>query len=172
MNIPFVEFQPSSSAVEAIDRSASILRSVGVNPTQIAIWLLRQHSKFDTSYSNVYDDACEIIEELISQPKSQQISEFPLATTTTTLTATQLGKMLAQQYSEIIYPPSAQQVNQALEQLSFHRRDSKKSWQLTKLGQQYGQMVNVTDKQERTRLQIKWFPTAIDRLAPLFGVSR
>jgi hypothetical protein len=42
---------------------------------------------------------------------------------------------------------------------------------LTELGQQYGQLIRVTDELERTRLQVRWLPTVIDRLLPLFNVS-
>jgi len=79
--------------------------------------------------------------------------------------------MLAQRYPEILQPPSAQQINQALEKLEFHSRNDKKIWQLTKLGHQYGRILNVTDEQDKTRLQVRWLPTVIDRLAPLFSVS-
>ena len=173
MNISEVEFQPSDSAAEAIERSASILRSVGVDPTQIAIWLLRQHSKFDAVYSNVYEDACELVEWLTTQPQPQQkqTTDRPVAASTTTLTATQVGQMLAERYPDILHPPSAQRINQALEKLDFHSRTEKKGWELTKLGQQYGRILNVIDEQDRTRLQVRWLPTVIDRLAPLFSVD-
>jgi hypothetical protein len=51
--------------------------------------------------------------------------------------------MLVERYPDITYPPSAQRINQALEKLEFHSRDDKKVWQLTKLGQQYGRILNV-----------------------------
>ena len=172
MNISEVKFQPSSSVAEAIDRSASILHSVGVDPTQIAIWLLRQHSKFDEVYANIYEDACELVEWITAQnPTSQVLERSSPVVTTTTLTATQIGQMLAQRYPEILQPPSAQQINQALEKLEFHSRNDKKIWQLTKLGHQYGRILNVTDEQDKTRLQVRWLPTVIDRLAPLFSMS-
>ena len=78
--------------------------------------------------------------------------------------------MLAAQLTEITQPPSAQQINQALERLNFHIR-VKKVWQLTELGKQYGRLVNVTDEQDKTRLQVRWLPIVLDRLAPLFTVS-
>jgi hypothetical protein len=81
-----------------------------------------------------------------------------------TLTATQIGKMLAARSTSLVHPPSAQQVNQALEQLNFYSRDSKKIWQLTKLGQEYGRIVNVTDEQDKARLQVRWLPTVLDYL--------
>jgi hypothetical protein len=81
-----------------------------------------------------------------------------------TLTATQIGKMLVARSTSLVHPPSAQQVNQALEQLNFHSRDSKKVWQLTKLGQEYGRIVNVTDEQDKARLQVRWLPTVLDYL--------
>ena len=171
MNISEVEFQPSDSAAEAIERSASILRSVGVDPTQIAIWLLRQHSTFDAVYSNVYEDACELVEWLTTQPQLKQTTDRPVAASATTLTATQVGQMLAERYPDILHPPSAQRINQALEKLELHSHNDKKAWELTKLGQQYGRILNVTDEQDRTRLQVRWLPTVIDRLAPLFSVS-
>jgi hypothetical protein len=172
MNISEVKFQPSSSVAEAIDRSASILHSVGVDPTQIAIWLLRQHSKFDEVYAGIYEDACELVEWATAQIQPPHLLErsSPVVSTTT-LTATQIGQMLVERYPDITHPPSAQRINQALEKLEFHSRDDKKVWQLTKLGQQYGRILNVTDEQDRTRLQVRWLPTVIDRLAPLFCLS-
>ena len=95
MNIPEFEFDRPTSAAQAIERAASILRSVGVDPHQIGIWLLRQHGKFDATHFNVYEDACELVEWLTTQPKLQQTTNLPLATSTTTLTATQVGQMLA-----------------------------------------------------------------------------
>jgi len=61
MNISEVKFQPSNSVAEAIERSASILHLVGVDKTQIAIWLLRQHSKFDEVYANIGSLVLEVI---------------------------------------------------------------------------------------------------------------
>jgi hypothetical protein len=172
MNISEVKFQPSSSVAEAIDRSASILHSVGVDPTQIAIWLLRQHSKFDEVYAGIYEDACELVEWATAQTQPQQALErsSPVVSTMT-LTATQIGQMLVERYPDIIHPPSAQRINQALEKLEFHSRDDKKVWQLTKLGQQYGRILNVTDEQDRMRLQVRWLPTVLDRLAPVFNLN-
>lgn len=171
MNISEVKFQPSNSVAEAIERSASILHSVGVHPVQIAIWLLRQHSKFDAAYSNIYEDAGELVEWLTTQSPVQPTADRPVAASATTLTATQLGQMLAERYPDIVHPPSAQQINQALQRLDFHSRDDKKGWQLTNLGQQHGRIINVTDSLDRTRLQVRWLPTVLDRLAPLFSVS-
>jgi hypothetical protein len=163
------EFDRPTSAAQAVERAASILRSVGVDPHQIGIWLLRQHGKFDATHFNVYEDACELVEWLTTQPKRpQEFVETALLATVDMLTATQIGKMLAQQSTDITHPPSAQQINQALEQLNFHSRDDKKVWQLTKLGQQYGRLISLTDEQDRTRLQVRWLPTVLDRLAPLF----
>ena len=79
--------------------------------------------------------------------------------------------MLAERYPDILHPPSAQKINQALEQLDFHSHNDKKAWELTKLGQQYGRIINVTDEQERTRLQVRWLPTVLEQIAPLFSVS-
>jgi hypothetical protein len=167
MNISEFEFQPSNSAAEAIERSTSILRAVGVDPHQIAIWLLRQHSKFDAVHSNVYEDACELVEWLITQPqRPPEVSA--VSSMAIMLTATQLGQMLAEQCPDLTHPPSAQQINQALEKLNFQNRDAKKIWRLTKLGQQYGRLLNVVDEQERTRLQVRWLPTVLEQLAPLF----
>ena len=172
MNISEVKFQPSDSVAEAIDRAASILHSVGVDPTQMALWLLRQHSKFDEVYAGIYEDACELVEWATAQtPPQQELERSAPVVSTTTLTATQIGQMLAQRYPDITHPPSAQRINQALQKLEFHHREDKKVWQLTKLGQQYGRILNVTDEQDRTRLQVRWLPTVLDRLAPLFGVS-
>jgi hypothetical protein len=70
--------------------------------------------------------------------------------------------MLAARSTDHLHPPSAQQVNNVLEQLNFHSRDSKKIWQLTKLGQEYGRIVNVTDDRDKARLQVRWLPTVID----------
>ena len=172
MNISEVKFQTSNSVAEAIERSASILHLVGVDPTQIAIWLLRQHSKFDEVYSHIYEDACELVEWVTVQTPPPQLLERSLpVVSTTTLTATQIGQMLTERYPDIIHPPSAQRVNQALQRLDFHHREDKKGWQLTKLGQQYGRIINVTDSLDRTRLQVRWLPTVLERLAPLFSVS-
>ena len=172
MNIPDVKFQPSSSVAEAIERAASILHSVGVDPTQMALWLLRQHSKFDEVYAGIYEDACELVEWATAQTQPQQkLERSAPVVSTTTLTATQIGQMLADRYPDILHPPSAQRINQALEKLEFHSREDKKVWQLTELGQQYGRILNVTDSLDRTRLQVRWLPTVIDRLAPLFSVS-
>jgi hypothetical protein len=104
MNISEVKFQPSNSVAEAIERSASILHSVGVDPTQIAIWLLNQHSKFDEVYANIYEDACELIEWKKSQTQPPQVSErsSPVVSATT-LTATQIGQMLAERYPDITH---------------------------------------------------------------------
>ena len=172
MNISEVKFQPSNSVAEAIERSASILHLVGVDKTQIAIWLLRQHSKFDEVYANIYQDACELVEWATMQTPPPQLLERSLpVVSATTLTATQVGQMLVERCPDILHPPSAQRINQALEKLEFHSREGKKVWQLTKLGQQYGRILNVTDEQDRTRLQVRWLPTVIERLAPLFSVS-
>jgi hypothetical protein len=172
MNISEFEFDQPTATVQAIERATSILQSVGVDSTQIAIWLLRQHSKFDLVHANVYEDACELVEWLTTQPKRpQEFVETALLPTVDMLTATQIGKMLAQQSTDITHPPSAQQINQALERLDFHRRNEKKGWQLTKLGQQYGRLISVTDSLERTRLQVRWLPTVLEQLAPLFSVS-
>ncbi len=145
----------------ANDRATSILRSVGVDPHQLAIWLLSQHSKFDVAHANIYEDACELVKGLTTQIKPPESS---LTASVGTLTATQIGKMLAARSTDIVHPPSAQQVNQVLEQLNFHSRDSKKIWQLTKLGQEYGRIVNVTDEQDKARLQVRWLPTVLDYL--------
>jgi len=158
------EFDRPTSAAQAIELATSILRSVGVDPHQIAIWRLNQHSKLDTAHANIYEDASEVIEWRITQPQP------PATVALTTLTATQVGQMLTERYPDIIYPPSAQKVNQALQQLDFHSRNGK-VWELTKLGQQHGRITNVTDEQDRTRLQVRWLPTVLDRLAPLFSVS-
>lgn len=172
MNISEFEFDQPTATVQAIERATSILQSVGVDPSQIAMWLLRQHSKFDPVHANVYEDAVELVEWLTTQPKRpQEFVETALLPTVEMLTATQIGKMLAQQATDITHPPSAQQINQALEQLNFHSRDGKKIWQLTKLGRQYGRLISVTDEQERTRLQVRWLPTVLEQLAPLFSVS-
>ena len=172
MNISEVKFQPSNSVAEAIERSASILHLVGVDKTQIAIWLLRQHSKFDEVYANIYQDACELVEWATMQTPPPQLLERSLpVVSATTLTATQVGQMLVERCPDIIHPPSAQKVNQALQQLDFHSHNDKKGWELTKLGQQYGRLINVTDSLDRTRLQVRWLPTVLDRLAPLFSVS-
>ena len=172
MNISEVKFQPSNSVAEAIERSASILHLVGVDKTQIAIWLLRQHSKFDEVYANIYQDACELVEWATMQTPPPQLLERSLpVVSATTLTATQVGQMLVERCPDIIHPPSAQKVNQALQQLDFHSHNDKKGWELTKLGQQYGRLINVTDSLDRTRLQVRWLPIVLDRLAPLFSVS-
>jgi hypothetical protein len=171
MNIPEFEFDRPTSAAQAIERAASILRSIGVDPHQIGIWLLRQHGKFDATHFNVYEDACEIIEWRMTQSQPSDLTQTPATVAPTTLTATGVGQMLAERFPDIVHPPSAQQVNQALQRLDFHHREDKKGWQLTKLGQQYGQVIRVTDDLERTRLQVRWLPTVIDRLAPLFSVS-
>jgi hypothetical protein len=127
--------------------------------------LLRQHSKFDEVYAGIYEDACELVEWATAQTQPQQVLErsSPVVSTTT-LTATQIGQMLVERYPDITHPPSAQRINQALEKLEFHSRDDKKVWQLTKLGQQYGRILNVTDEQDRTRLQVRWLPAVIDYL--------
>jgi hypothetical protein len=171
MNISELEFQQSNSPAQAIDRATSILRSVGVDPHQLAIWLLGQHSKFDVAHANIYEDACELVKGLTPQVKLPKSSELSSTTSVGTLTATQIGKMLAARSTDIPHPPSAQQVNQALEQLNFHSRDPKKIWQLTELGQEYGRIVNVTDDQDKARLQVRWLPTVIDLLTPMFTVN-
>lgn len=172
MNISDFESARPTSAAEAIERATSIIQSVGADETQIAIWLLRQHRKFDVVHASVYDDACELVEYLITQPKQlQKSSTTPLPATPATLTATQIGQMLAARATDLAYSPSAQQINQALKQLNLQTRDSKKIWHLTELGQQYGRIISVTDDRERTRLQVRWLPTVLDRLAPLFSVS-
>jgi hypothetical protein len=170
MNISELELQHSDSPIQAIERATSILRSVGIDSHQLAIWLLRQHSKFDAVHANIYEDACELVERLTNQSKLQDPAPVQAKVTLATLTATQLGQMLAAQSTGITQPPSAQQINQALEQLNFHIR-VKKIWQITELGKQYGRLVNVTDEQEKTRLQVRWLPIVLDRLAPLFTVS-
>ena len=162
------EFDRPTSAAQAIERAASILRSVGVDPHQIGMWLLRQHGKFDATHFNVYEDASELIEWRITQPQPPDLTQTPATVALTTLTATEIGQMLAERYADIVHPPSAQQVNQALQRLDFHHREDKKGWQLTKLGQQYGRIINVTDDRDRTRLQVRWLPTVLEQLAPLF----
>ena len=169
MNISDFESPRPTSAAEAIERATSIIQSVGVDETQIAIWLLRQHRKFDVVHASVYDDACELVEYLMTQPK--QLQKSSTTSLPATLTATQIGQMLAARATDIAHSPSAQRINQALKQLNFQTRDSKKNWHLTELGQQYGRIINVTDLLERTRLQVRWLPTVLDRLAPLFSVS-
>lgn len=164
------KFDQPTDAAQAIERATSILRSVGVDPHQIAIWLLNQHSKFDTAHANIYEDAAEIIEWRITQSQPSDLTQTPATVALTTLTATQIGQMLAER-PDILYPPSAQKINQALERLDFYSRNEKQGWELTKLGQQYGRILNVTDEQDRTRSQVRWLPTVIDRLAPLFSVS-
>jgi hypothetical protein len=165
------EFDRPTDAAQAIERATSILRSVGVDPHQIAIWLLNQHSKFDVRHANIYEDAAEIIEWRITQSQPSDLTQTPATVGLTTLTATQVGQMLTERYPDIIHPPSAQKINQALEQLDFHSHNDKKAWELTELGQQYGRIINVTDEQDRMRLQVRWLPTVLDRLAPLFSVS-
>ena len=164
------EFDRPTSAAQAIELATSILRSVRVDLHQIAIWRLTQHSKFDTNHANIYEDAAEIIEWRMTQPQASDSTLTPATVALTTLTATQIGQMLAERYADIIHPPSAQQINQALERLDFHSRNDKK-WQLTKLGQQYGRLISVTDSLDRARLQVRWLPTVLERLAPLFSVS-
>jgi len=171
MTISKFEFDQPTATVQAIERATSILRSVGVDPHQIAIWLLNQHSKFDTNHANIYEDAAEIIEWRITQSHLSDLTQTPATVGLTTLTATQVGQMLAERYPDILHPPSAQKINQALEQLDFHSHNDKKAWELTKLGQQYGRIINVTDEQERTRLQVRWLPTVLEQIAPLFSVS-
>jgi len=171
MNIAEFEFDQSTASVQAIERATSILQSVGVDSPHIAIWRLRQYAKFDPVHANVYEDAIEPVEWLITQPKRpQELVETALLPTVDMLTATQIGKML-EQVTDITYSPSAQQINQALEQLNFHSREGKKTWQLTKLGRQYGRLISITDDRERTRLQVRWLPTVLEPLAPLFSVS-
>ena len=171
MTISEFEFDRPTAAAQAIERAASILRSLGVDPHQIGIWLLRQHGKFDATHLNVYEDAAELVEWRMTQTPPSDLTQTPATVGLTTLTATQVGQMLTERYPAVIHPPSAQQVNQALQRLDFHHREDKKGWQLTKLGQQYGRIINVTDEQDRTRLQVRWLPTVLDRLAPLFSVS-
>jgi hypothetical protein len=166
MNIP--EFQQSDSPIQAIELATSILRSARLDPDQIAVWLLSQYSKIDPVHANIYEDAGELVKGLTTQSQSPQTSELPLAASTTTLTATKIGQMLAERLSDIKQPLSAQQINQALQKLNFQICDSKKIWHLTKLGQQYGQLTRVTDEYERTRLQIRWSPSVIDQLLRLF----
>ena len=165
------EFDQPTATVQAIERATSILQSIGVDPTQIAIWLLRQYGKFDLVHANVYEDAIELVEWRITQPQPPNLTQTPDTVALTTLTATGVGQMLAERYADIVHPPSAQQVNQALQRLDFHHREDKKGWQLTKLGQQYGRIINVTDDRDRTRLQVRWLPTVLEQLAPLFIVS-
>lgn len=167
MNISEFEFDRPTSAAQAIERAASILRSIGVDPHQIGIWLLRQHGKFDATHFNIYEDACEIIEWRMTQSQPSDLTQTPATVAPTTLTATGVGQMLAERFPDIVHQ-SPQQINQLLKQLNFQVRDSKKIWHLTKLGQQYGQVIRVTDEQERTRLQVRWLPTVIDQLLPLF----
>ncbi|WP_373546547.1 hypothetical protein [Chamaesiphon sp.] len=162
------EFDRPTSAAQAIELATSILRSVGVDLHQIAFWRLSQHSKLDPANANIYEDALEVIEWRMTQPQPPDLTQTPATVALTTLTATQVGQMLTERYPDIIHPPSAQRVNQALEQLDFHSHNDKKVWQLTKLGQQHGRLISVTDEQDRTRLQVRWLPTVLDRLAPLF----
>lgn len=171
MNISEFEFDRPTSAAQAIERATSILHLVGIDATQIALWLLNQYSKFDPAHANIYEDASEVIEWRITQPQPLDLTQTPATVALTTLTATQVGEVLAERYPDIVYPPSAQRVNQALEQLDFHSHNDKKVWQLTKLGQQYGRLISVTDSLERTRLQVRWLPTVLEQLAPLFSVS-
>jgi hypothetical protein len=168
MNISDFEFQPSDSAIQAIERATSILRSVGLDPDQIAGWLLSQHTKIDPAHANIYQAAGELLKKRPTQSQPPQTSKLPLAASTTTLTATQIGQMLVKRLPNIVHQ-SPQQINQLLKQLNFQTCDSKKRWHLTKLGQQYGQVIRVTDEYERTRLQVRWFPTVIDQLTPLFS---
>ena len=171
MNISEFEFDRPTSTAQAIERAASILRSIGIDPHQIGIWLLRQHGKFDATHCNVYKDAAEIIERRMTQTPPSDLTQTPTTVGITTLTATQVGQMLAERYADILHPPSAQKINQALEQLDFHSRNDKKAWELTMSGQQYGRLISVTDDRDRTRWQVRWLPTVIERLVPLFSVS-
>ena len=161
------EFDRPISAAQAIERAAAILNLVGIDRCQTGIWLLRQYGKFDLAHANVYEDACELVEWRITQPQPPDLTQTPDTVALTTLTATQVGERLREQYSDIVYPPSAQRVNQALQQLDFLSRNGK-AWELTKLGQQHGRILKVIDEQDRTRLQVRWLPTVLDRLAPLF----
>ena len=170
MTISEFEFDRPTSSAQAIERATSILCSVGADPYQIALWRLSQYGKLDPANANIYEDASEVIEWRMTQPQPPDLTQTPATVALTTLTATKLGQMLAERYPDIVYPPSAQQINRALEQLDFHSRNGK-AWKLTKLGQQYGRIMNVTDEQDRTRLQVRWLPTVVDRLAPLFSVS-
>ena len=170
MTIPKFEFDKPISAGQAIELTISILRSVGVDERQVALLSLRQYAKLDPDHRDVYEDGSEVL-ECQTYFQAQQIVDRELAASATTLTATQVGKMLTERYPDIIHPPSAQRINQALEELKFHSRHGKKIWQLTELGQQYGRLISVTDEQDRTRLQVRWLPTVIKRLAPLFSVS-
>lgn len=95
MNISELEFQQSNSPAQAIERATSILRSVGVDPHQLAIWLLGQHSKFDAAHANIYEDASELVKGLTNQSQPPESSELSLSINVGTLTATQIGKMLA-----------------------------------------------------------------------------
>ena len=171
MTISEFEFARPTSAAQAIERATSILRSVGADPHQIALWRLSQYGKLDPNHANIYEDASEVIEWRMTQPQPPDLTQTPATVALTTLTATKLGQMLAERYPDIVYSPSAQRVNQALEQLDFHSHNDKKAWQLTKLGQQYGRLISVTDSLERTRLQVRWLPTILEQLAPLFSVS-
>ena len=168
MTISEFEFDRPTSAAQAIERATSILRSVGADPHQIGIWRLSQYGKLDPANANIYEDASEVIEWRMTQPQPPDLTQTPATVALNTLTATQVGQMLTERYPDIIHPPSAQRVNQALEQLDFHSHNDKKVWQLTKLGQQHGRLISVTDEQDRTRLQVRWLPTVLDRLAPLF----
>ena len=170
MNISEFEFDRPTSAAQAIERATSILHLVGIDATQIALWLLNQYSKFDPAHANIYEDASEVIEWRITQPQPSDLTQTLATVALTTLTATQVGQMLAERYPEILHPPSAQKINQGLQQLNFYSHKDKK-WELTKLGQQYGRLISVTDSLDRTRLQVRWLPTVLEQLAPLFIVS-
>ena len=97
MNIAEFESDQSTASDQAIERATSILQSVGVDSPHIAIWRLRQYAKFDPVHANVYEDAIEPVEWLITQPKRpQELVETALLPTVDMLTATQIGKMLEQ----------------------------------------------------------------------------
>jgi hypothetical protein len=174
------------AANEAIERASSVLRSVGVEPKQMAIWLLRQYGRFDGEHIDIYQDACRIIEERsaavasaidLPSPASEETNEETSEETgeRETFIPRELGQLLAERYSQIVHPPSSQKVNDALARLKLQVIDvnnGKKSWRLTKQGQEYGRVVSVTDMKGRKRFQICWLPSVLELLLPCFEVGR
>lgn len=154
--------QPDSS-IEAINRVISILMSSGVDADRVKLYALHQYLKYDPTNASIYEEAIRIFKQPTNQSQPQDI--LP------TLTATQIGQMLAAQLTEITYPPSAQRVNQALEKIEFYTRDDRGVWHLTERGKVYGKLLKINYAQGKACLQVRWMPTVLDHLAPLFKVS-
>jgi hypothetical protein len=168
-SLPPERKQPDSS-IEAINRVISILLSSGVDADRVKLYALHQYLKYDSINASIYEEAIRIFKQPTNQPQLQDLTQTTEAVVSATLTATQICKILTARSTEITYRLSGQKVNRALEKMGFHTCDYRGIWHLTELGKTYGELVQRGSRQGKTYWQVRWMPTVLDHLAPLFKV--